>query len=297
MSTTHVRLTYDGLALAGHTMDVRSLAPALLAFGDLCEETGKLLFGQDVDTRVEVKASFRSGSFGIDLSVAPQLVQQVIQWLSGNDATAVSNGAAIVGAIGTFGGGLIAVLRWLKNRRIKRVEVVPDGRRIITEDDDSIVVEERIIFLLQSRTVRTSLQQVVRPIESDGIDTVAFGTDEHVETVIARPEAAWFHVPPPEDALLADDTRMMSFSIVSVSFKEDNKWRLSDGQNSLYVTMADNEFLDRVNRNLERFAKGDILKAETRISQWQTTEGLKTEYTILRVIEHRPGVPQIHLPI
>ncbi len=97
--------------------------------------------------------------------------------------------------------------------------------------------------------------------------------------------------------MLADDTRMMSFSIVSVSFKEDNKWRLSDGQNSLYVTMADNEFLDRVNRNLERFAKGDILKAETRISQWQTTEGLKTEYTILRVIEHRPGVPQIHLPI
>lgn len=43
--TTRARITYDGPALAEHVMDVRDLAPALLAFGDLCEEAGRALYG------------------------------------------------------------------------------------------------------------------------------------------------------------------------------------------------------------------------------------------------------------
>ncbi|TSE29044.1 hypothetical protein [Tepidimonas charontis] len=34
---SNVRITYDGPALDAHAMDVRALAPALMAFGDLCE--------------------------------------------------------------------------------------------------------------------------------------------------------------------------------------------------------------------------------------------------------------------
>lgn len=41
-------------------MDVRALALALQAYGDLCEETGKVLFGKDAKTRVEVKGSFKT---------------------------------------------------------------------------------------------------------------------------------------------------------------------------------------------------------------------------------------------
>jgi len=34
-SAKHFRITYDGPALASHEMDVRELAPALLAMSDL----------------------------------------------------------------------------------------------------------------------------------------------------------------------------------------------------------------------------------------------------------------------
>ncbi|MHB1883001.1 MAG: hypothetical protein ACYCPA_12540 [Acidithiobacillus sp.] len=278
-------------------MDVRALAPALLAFGDLCEETGKVLYGDAATTRVEVKASFRSGSFGIDLSVAPQFMQQIMGWLHGDAATSIANGIAILGAVGSTGGGLIAVLRWLKNRRIKRIEATPDGRRILTEDGDALVVEERVILLLQSRTVRTHLQRMIEPIEDEGIDSVAFGTDDRIDVVITRSEASYFHVPPPEDSLISEEVRTIPFSIVSLSFREENKWRLFDGQSTVYVIIGDTEFLDRVNKNLERFAKGDILIAETRISHWQTADGLRTEYAILRIVEHRPGMTQINLPM
>lgn len=298
MNTTHLRLTYHGPSLDAHTIDVRMLAPALLAFGDLCEDSGRLLYGQDVDTRVEVKASFRTGSFGIDLSVTPQLLQQVMHWLNGETATAIANGAGILGVVGTTGGGLIGLLRWLKNRRITRIESAEGGgKRVIVEDGDRLIIEEQVIILLQSRVVRTHLQRVIEPIESAGVERVAFGGDDRVDVVIERAEAAWFRVPPPEDALLVDETRTVAFSIVSLSFKDDNKWRLSDGQNTVYVTLSDEDFMARVNGNLERFAKGDILIAETRITHWQTADGLRTDYTILHVREHRQGAAQISLPL
>lgn len=296
MSTAHLRLTYDGPALQAHTMDVRALAPALLAFGDLCEETGRLIYGEATTTRVEVKASFRTGSFGIDLSVAPQLMQQVMSWLHGDTASSLANGAAILGVVGATGKGLIETLRWLKNRRIKRIEATPNGRRILTQDDDSLLVEENVILLLQSRAIRTHLQSVIEPIEHDGINKVVFGDDSSIGVVIEREDAQYFHVPPPEDDLISEESRVIPFSIVSISFKDDNKWRLFDGQSTVYVTMNDADFLDRVNKNLVRFSKGDILLAETRITHWQTTNGLRTEYVIAKILEHRPGATQIRLP-
>ena len=298
---SNVRITYDGPALDAHAMDVRALAPALLAFGDLCEHAAQALYGDAVRVRVEVRASFRTGSFGIDLSVSQQLAQQVIHWLSGDGATAAANAKALLEIIGiagaAAGGGLIGVLRWLKGRRIKRVETDPQGRRIIAEDGDAIAVEERVLLLLQRRSVRESLQRVVEPIEREGIERVAFGDDETITTVIERHEAGWFSVPHIEDVMILDETRVINFSIVSLSFREDNKWRLFDGQAIIYATLADQALLERVNRNQARFAKGDILKAQTRVIQWQTADGLRTEYTILRVLEHRMGAEQIGLPL
>src|SRR5690606_6815674 len=63
-------LVYDGPALVQHQMDVRALAPALLAMSDLVERANELLNGDNAKVSVNVNASFKSGSFGIDLELA-----------------------------------------------------------------------------------------------------------------------------------------------------------------------------------------------------------------------------------
>lgn len=226
-----VRLTYDGPALQAHTMDGRLLAPALLAFGDLCEQAAQALYGDGARVRVEVRASFKTGSFGIDLSVSQQLTQQIMAWLACGVATAAANAKTLLEAIGLAGAGLIGLLRWLRGRRINRVDDAPDGKRRITVDDgDAIEVEERVIVLLQRHSVRESLYRVVQPPEREGNERLAMGDDRAIGVVIERSEAAYFQVPPPEDAILLEEVRTIAFSIVSLSFREDNKWRLYDGQ-------------------------------------------------------------------
>jgi hypothetical protein len=289
------RLTYDGPALAAHTMDVRQLAPALLAFGDLSEEAARVLWGEQVSVKVEVRASFRTGSFGIDLSVATNLAQQLMDWLRGETATALVNGASLIGAIG----GLMGALKRLKGRRPRSVETTPDGkRRLVCEDGEALIVEEHTVLLLRSLRVREHLWQVVAPVEREGIDTVALGTDERIDVVVTREEAAWFVPPAADETVVHEDERTMAFSIVSLSFKEGNKWRLSDGNVTVFVEVADQDFLSRVDRNLVRFAKGDLLIGRTRITQRLLPDGnLRTDYTLLSVQEHRPGAPQIELPL
>ena len=294
---SHCRITYDGAALASSEIDVRELAPALLAFGDLAEEAARTLWGERVSVKVEVRASFRTGSFGIDLAVATNLAQQLMDWLRGKTATALVkvNGITLIGAIG----GLIGALKWLKGRRPRSVETTPDGkRRLVCEDGEALIVEEHTVLLLRSLRVREHLWQVVAPVEREGIDTVALGDDARIDVVVTREEAAWFVPPAAHETVVHEDERTMAFSIVSLSFKEGNKWRLSDGNVTVFVEVVDQDFLSRVDRNLVRFAKGDLLIGRTRITQRLLPDGnLRTDYTLLSVQEHRPGTPQLDLPL
>ncbi len=54
------RVTYDGPALESSEMDVRELAPALLAFGDLLDASTRALCGAQVRPQVNVRGGFLS---------------------------------------------------------------------------------------------------------------------------------------------------------------------------------------------------------------------------------------------
>jgi hypothetical protein len=64
MSTATIRIAYDGEALRRGTIDVRALAPALLALGDLCEQANRILNAEKPTTtlRVNVRSDFASSA-------------------------------------------------------------------------------------------------------------------------------------------------------------------------------------------------------------------------------------------
>ena len=84
----------------------------------------------------------------------------------------------------------------------------------------------------------------------------------------------------------------LPFSIVSLSFKQGNKWRLNDGRTTLNVTVVDDEFLRRVDHSEVAFSKGDILICDVRVETRERPGGLHAEFFIERVIEHRKPAQQ-----
>ena len=78
-------------------MDVRDLAPALLAFGNLIEATNRIVNGDSATTKVQVK-TVGPVSFLIGLDVTVAFVQSVRDFLAGPEATAAANLVGILTA-------------------------------------------------------------------------------------------------------------------------------------------------------------------------------------------------------
>ena len=156
----------------------------------------------------------------------------------------------------------------------------------------------RLLRLYQDLLVRDAAERVVRePLERPGIEQVTFLQDGKPTAEITKEDAPSFVTPEVEEQTLVDDTRRAAYSIISLAFKEDNKWRLHDGHNAIYATINDKEFLRKVDANAASFRKNDVLVCEVRVQQRHTVKGLRTDYIVEKVIEHRPAPRQLDFNI
>jgi len=296
----HFSIKFDGPALASHQMDVRELAPALIALSELLEHSNKAAFSESNEVRVNVQGNFKGGSFGVDLIAAQTVAQQLVTLLTGTEATATTNLMGILGGLGLLGGGggVIGLIKWLRGRKPSSIRT--DGDKVVFELVDS---EEKETFevdliagkLYQTRVVRQSLARVVKPLEKQGIDVFACSKDGITQTVITSEERVWFDMAASQADVVSNTVREnVLLQIESAVFKEDNKWRFHDGSNAFFAEIADRAFLDRINAGEERFGKGDVLIADLRIIQSVTDNGLKQEYVLESIHSHREPL-QRHL--
>ncbi|HIC7209733.1 TPA: hypothetical protein ACW2VG_002368 [Burkholderia stabilis] len=280
-------VVYDGPALAEHRMDVRDLAPALIAIADLFSSANKALNGEHTEVRIEVSGSFKAGSFHSELIFVQSLASQIRDLFAGPGASAFSNALAILGALGIVGGGgLIGLIRTLRGRKPYRTE--PDGTKvkIWTSEHEFFIVDEAIVRLHRNRAVRISLQKVLSPLERDGIVSFGIVRGDTVELEIERDELVTFASSDDPGEVATDTIVHKMLQLESVVFKDGNKWRVHDGSFSFFAALDDEQFLAKVNAG-ERFGKGDVLIVDLRQTQIITDEGLRNEYRIVKVREHR----------
>ena len=296
-ATVHFSIKYDGPALESHQMDVRELAPALIALSNMLEEANKVAFPDSASVKVNVQGNFKGGSFGVDLIAIQSITDQIVSIFSGPEASAFSNLKSILEAIGLIvgtggaGGGLIGIIKWLRGRKPSSIRT--SGDRVVFEVVEESISETFEVDLVagrlyQSRVVRKALANVVKPLERGGIDIFASGQDGQTAEVIRKDDAPWFTVAE-SDADIVSDTvaEHVLLQIESAVFKDDNKWRFSDGSGSFFAEVSDPIFVNKINSGDERFGKGDVLIVDLRRIQTISDNGLKMEYSIVRVHEHR----------
>jgi len=280
--SVHFSVRYDGPALSNHTMDVRELAPALLALAHLVEEAG----------------NFKSGSFGIDLEAIQSIAEQVLSMLAGHGVTATTNLITLLNALGFLRGsdtcfGLIDLIKRLRGR--KPTTISQEGDKIFVSCKDTQTTETIEVDLLtgrlyQSRLVRQHLEKALKPLACEGVDFFAVGQDGHAHVVVRDDELPFFTAAAEDEETVSDDvSRNVLLQIESAVFREGNKWRFSDGGSAFYAEIADEDFLARVDAG-ERFGKLDVLLVDLQSIQSITDSGLKIRHIITSVHEHRGPV-------
>ena len=128
MSHAQFQIIYDGPSLVDNTMDVRELAPALLAVGDLLESANNALNKEKSTVSVSVKGSFKTGCFGIDFIVSQSFLKHVQDLFSGPQVTAAANLIQILGFVSGSGYSLIKLIVWLRGKKPKKIKLLENGK-------------------------------------------------------------------------------------------------------------------------------------------------------------------------
>ena len=290
-------ISYDGEALTQHQMDVKDLAPALLAMGELFEEANRLLNGEHVKIHVNMKAP-RQGSVEVLLCVVQNLIHHTKSLFNSDSVNAIINAHDLLKILGIgASGGVIGLIKWLKNRKIKSVTKIEMGNfKITTEDNDVRIVNEKEIKLFSLLTVRKKLEAIIKkPLEKEGVDVIRFGQKDQKQE-IKKEEIEYFSSPPMMEEVIDEKEYTENLQIVTITFAEDGKWKFFDGNNNFFAEILDEDFLAEVKKNEKVFAHDDILHVKLKRIQSLSEGKIKNSYTIINVLDHRSAAVQIKLP-
>ncbi|OHA58512.1 MAG: hypothetical protein A2571_01925 [Candidatus Vogelbacteria bacterium RIFOXYD1_FULL_44_32] len=296
--STFFTLKYDGFALQNHEMDVKELSPALFALGEAVEEANRVLNGSRTKVVLNVRA-FKDGSLGVDLNLVQDFATQALDLFNNKDVAGALNLLEVLVYGGTGITGLVKLIKWLKNRKITNVIKLTSGNiRIELEDDDTLEIDNKTAKLLPVVKIRRSLEAVIyKPLARDGIEEISFNSDSEMIETISKDESRYFISPELQEKLIDEQEYEISLQIISAVFQENNKWRFSDGNTNFWAEVQDGDFLRRVQSNNEAFAKDDILRVKIIRKQFETLEGLKTEFYIKKVLDHHSALQNYQLPL
>ena len=223
------------------------------------------------------------------------MYNQVVEFLTGKEITAAVAILALLGLSAKDGKqGVLQVIKWLKGRRISKY-TLEDTNVVIFVDNEMLIVEQAVFELLKDYELRQNYQRVLEPLQYEGIDTFAVGTDTEIFDVVKKPEQIWFATPQAAEERFEPSVYEETLQIERIEFDKTNKWRFTDGVAQFYAIITDKDFLDRIASGDAAFAASDTLRVRIKKTQYLELSKLKTSYEIIEVLDHRKAVKQIAL--
>jgi hypothetical protein len=305
LTKARFEIAFEGDPFEDGEIDVRDLAPTLLAFGNVVQAANKALNGDRADARLKVAATDQ-GSFVAALTMDVGWLTDMLDAMSAHPQRVVAadqlmdlliKAGSIVGG-GAF--GLFAAIKALKGKRPEKVEARGDGTTEITVNQTTFVVDDRTVALLQDLPTREAVEDLgAKAARVDGLDNLRIGTDsEEVEAVrLARTDLPSLKVPPEPDEPDTEITHRDAWlKIVSVHFRDGYKWRFSDGgERPFTAEMEDAEFQNKVQEGLVALNANDAIRCRLREEQSLSASSLLKNVYVEEVLEHRPGARQMNL--
>ena len=306
-SFSRFTLSYDGTALADHSMSVRELGPALVAMGDLFGRSNYLIYGDSASIDLKVTAT-RPSSFDIALVVEMARV-----------ATTMLGGPLVASALNLRQLIVISftLLKYFKgdnesflNHSDEQVAEGMENFEMRTNDfeistqaspDTMQLVLPIALQLLRDRPYRDSLRDVVEPLHRNGIDRLLIKDGAHDLESAEKSDLAFFEPLPDEvgPGNVTGARRMLT--VISPYLGEGTgQWRLRDVGRTDYYNIRDDRFTESVKEGVFRFTVGDMLDCQVRYTLRIRMDGEeRIDRDILRVFNHYPradGDAQLTIP-
>jgi len=299
MSTETFQVAYDGEGVVNGSIDVRLLAPALLALGELVKSANTVLNGDTANTSLRVESDFKTGSFEISLVLDQSLLETVKNLFTPNNIVgAAALFTAIFGAVKPTGkviNGLFKLYKELRGERPKTTLIDQSTRNTIfvLGDGNEVFVGENTAKLYADEQTMRHADQVVRPVSDKKMDYFEVKKQSEVIDRIEISDLPKRLTEPQEigDIEIADGTKLSSTREVLLRITkpalEGGRWGFSDGKSKFGASIEDTSFNEKVAHRQEGFYAGDTLHVLLRTSQKIVKDNkMEVSYVVERVIQH-----------
>ena len=235
---TEFGVSFEGPAFIEHTMEVRDLAPALLALGQAFDRANSVLNGDRATVSLSIRAT-RPGSFELIL-----FLQQVLEGagdiLTGDFFSSAANLTEMITGGPAIGVCLFALVKRLRGKKPRIGPSQPDGV-VFEADNVRIIVPNEVARLYADRPIMDQLEAFVRPLGKDGVERVVFRREQTELESVRREEAVYFATGAEYSNTTEYPIPSQRLRITSLAFAK-GKWRLSDGANTHWYAMEDEDF-------------------------------------------------------
>ena len=278
-------VAYTGAAVDSGAMSVNDLAPALLALSNLIGEANRALNNDDSKVEVRLNAHFERGSFEMSFELIQSLSNQIKLLFS--DSYSIEDILNHIGLFCTISGftgiSLFQLIRWVRNRKIEKIEETDKKTIKIVIEEEIKEVSAATWILFRSHKVKQHLEGILHPLTKEGVDGFEVRDKDNKKTLerIESTEVEIFNAPAEE----LNSTRIAVIKIVKLSFDRTLKWRFSTGESDFSAVITDKDFLDKVERGEIAFRIGDALKAELHTKQQIFSDSIKETITVTKVLE------------
>ena len=293
-SRAEFQVVYDGSALREGTMDVRDLAPALLALSSLIDQINSRVNGAEKPVTMQFKAA-KEGSFIVELLLETTWLQDVVSLFSTPDAQGLKLVMDTLWGGGVAGGtiGLFQVIKFLKGRPASRVDTAqtPSGTVVIYNiSGDKIITSFGALEMANDPKIRSQAARVVKPLEKEGIDTFYVTQAERQPgEPITKEDLEFFTSEQATELPESDSVVLLQLMKADVA-NPKSKWQFFDGANSFYALITDEAFMQSIQNGSRRVGHADALKAELVRRQTANKAGqLKAEFEVRRVLNYYEG--------
>lgn len=271
-------LEYHGEPLSLGRMDSYQVGASIIAFSDFLGVIAKNTYGEKIKLKTEIQG-IRGESFDIDFFISISSLTMQTATLAG----------VTIGFKEYFDIVKEAIRAWLHLKGNSPKNVTPQNDnsiKIENENGQIIYVNDSVINVITSGRASKAAEQFIRKPLEGGISSLSIKSPGLKDEAVVEKDEAEFFKPISIEKPLVDGTIKIGLQIQSPTFKEGNKWQFFDGQSSFFADIQDEHFLDKVNKGVERFGKGDILIVLLKIQQTSALGSLNMERSVIKVIDH-----------
>ncbi|MBM7073960.1 hypothetical protein JQC92_18290 [Shewanella sp. 202IG2-18] len=274
------KISYDTKETKNHTIDAEKLGEAIVSMSKALKNANKVVNGEESELSLEVKAQ-EKGSF----------VVEFISYLN----NAGVNPLSVIGFVGATGTAstVLGAIKQLKSRRIKLIETKNKNISTLTLSDDTTVdLPKDVAELVAIKDFRDNIDKVIKaPIEDveDAKFIIKDQNDDEIYEVTEEEAKDYKKMAQSVIEEITETEERKEIYFTKVNFEGASGWQIRLPDDSLKaISMKDEAFLERVNKNKEEFSKTALFSVKIKTIKKHrhgTTPTYKLE--LLEVIRKR----------